>query len=630
MIVYSKIKKDFLEDYDNQILDEIVDRNVFEKLGKHTGESEKRAWRISLDNMGAVLLNSEVPDTAGIAIEYNIPNTSKRVDFIVSGKDSDNRNSAVIIELKQWGSVEPVPDMDGIVRTNLGSGMHETAHPSYQAWSYASAIANFNADVQDNNVILKPCAYLHNYLVDGYDPLTDDIYSEYLDAAPVFEKHDKRKLRGFIEDTIRKGDNLETIYMIDSGNLRPSKSLQDSLASMLEGNDEFVLLDTQKVVYEKILDAARKVGAGGEKRVIIVKGGPGTGKSVIAINLLCSIINMGMSSVYVTKNSAPRHVYKKKLKGKRKAVEIDQLFRGPDGFCDPATRIEQQVILVDEAHRLREKSGAYSNLGENQIREIMESSRLSVFFVDDDQKVTLKDIGSVDEVRKQAKNLGIPAMTLKLDSQFRCSGSDGYLAWLDNVLEIRDTANFDIGFDYDFRVFDDPNELRAAIEDRNRINNKSRIVAGYCWNWITEGKNDPSVHDIVIPKCNFEMSWNLGSTATWAIDPDSVKEAGCIHTCQGLEFDYVGVIIGDDLRFDGEHIVTDASKRAKTDQSLKGLKSNYSKEEAAKIADRIIKNTYKVLMSRGLKGCYVYCTSKQLGARFKSLTEYNNTMPINE
>ena len=175
-------------------------------------------------------------------------------------------------------------------------------------------------------------------------------------------------------------------------------------------------------------------------------------------------------------------------------------------------------------------------------------------------------------------------------------------------------------FDYDFRVLDDPNEVRRLIEEKNRENNKSRMVAGYCWNWISEGKNNTDIHDIVIPEYSFEMSWNLGNSQTWAIDPMSVNEIGCIHTCQGLEFDYVGVIIGDDIRYEDGHIVTDYKKRASTDQSLKGINKiakEDGQEEANRVADSIIKNTYKTLMTRGMKGCYVYCTDKHLSEYFK-------------
>ena len=204
---------------------------------------------------------------------------------------------------------------------------------------------------------------------------------------------------------------------------------------------------------------------------------------------------------------------------------------------------------------------------------------------------------------------------MDLKSQFRCDGSDGYLSWLDRFLEIRDTANFEIDNKYDFKVFDNPNDLKEAIFKANEKNNKSRLVAGYCWNWISDGKNKSDVYDITIPEYDFGMSWNLGNSQTWAIDKESVNEIGCIHTCQGLEFDYVGVIIGDDMRYEDGHIVTDYTKRARTDKSLNGIKKiakEEGKEVADKIADLIIKNTYRTLMTRGMKGCYVYCTNKQL------------------
>ena len=183
------------------------------------------------------------------------------------------------------------------------------------------------------------------------------------------------------------------------------------------------------------------------------------------------------------------------------------------------------------------------------------------------------------------------------------------------------------GIDYDFRVVDDPNTLRDLILEKNKEGgrNRSRIIAGYCWEWPAKGKNDPTYHDIVIPKNNrgeaidFEMSWNLGSSATYAIDPDSVNQAGCIHTTQGLEFDYVGIIIGDDLRFENGHVITDVTKRAKGDQSVKGLKTLAKTDpvRARKLSDEIIRNTYRTIMSRGMKGCFVYCTDPALAAHLK-------------
>ena len=320
-----------------------------------------------------------------------------------------------------------------------------------------------------------------------------------------------------------------------------------------------------------------------------------------------------MTCFYVTKNSAPREVFKQKLKID-KLSSLNNLFQGSGKFYD-ANSNECDVLIVDEAHRLNAKSGMFQNLGENQIKEIINAANFSIFFIDEEQRVTLKDIGSIDMIKEYAKELGAGIKITELNSQFRCNGSDGYLAWLDNVLEIRQTANYDLDVDYDFRVFDNPNNMLNEIIKKNRRNNKSRVVAGYCWEWPKENRKNSEYHDIKIPKYNFEMSWNLDGGEQFAIGENSVYEAGCIHTTQGLEFDYVGVIIGDDMRYDGEKIITDYTKRAKTDQSLKGIKL-ISKERgnnvANKIADTIIKNTYRTLMTRGMKGCYVFCTDENL------------------
>ena len=278
------------------------------------------------------------------------------------------------------------------------------------------------------------------------------------------------------------------------------------------------------------------------------------------------------------------------------------------------------LTYADEAHRLNEKSGMFSNKGENQTKEIINAAKFSVFFIDEAQRVTLKDKGTIADIKKFASEQNAEIEEIELDSQFRCNGSDGYLAWLDNLLEIRETANANsLEYDYDFRVFDDPNELYDAIVKRND-NNKARMVAGYCWDWVKAGQNNADVLDITIPEFGFAKSWNLGNTSTWAIDPKSIEQIGCIHTCQGLEFDYVGVIIGDDMRYENGRIVTDATKRAKTDSSLKGLKKLIAEDPdaAEEIADKIIKNTYRTLMTRGMKGCYVYCTDTSLAEYLKA------------
>lgn len=620
MLVYEGIKSGFIDDVNlNRIVDKIYDK--YRQFFGRTSESQLNSWKNSMQYMRGVLDDKEIPDNAGVAIEFNIPTTSKRIDFILSGRDNNRKDSVIIIELKQWETCTAVEGKDAIVSTFTGGGIREVAHPSYQAMSYANLIKDFNETVQLDDIGLYPCAFLHNYDLRDDDPICSSQYQEYIKEAPMFGTNDFEKLRIFIKKYIVEGDDRELLYKIENGRIRPSKRLQDSLAKMLQGNKEFNMIDEQKVIYEDAIRMAIDTVASDSKNVLVVQGGPGTGKSVLAINLLVELTKRNMTSFYVTKNAAPRAVFRDKLKGSFKMTYINNLFQGSGQFTD-AEKNEVDVLIVDEAHRLNAKSGMFQNLGENQIKEIINASNFSVFFIDEDQKVTLKDIGSVDEIKKYANELGAGIKVVELESQFRCNGSDGYLSWLDNLLEIRKTANFDdMDFDYDFRVLDDPNEVRRLIEEKNRENNKSRMVAGYCWNWISEGKNNTDIHDIVIPEYNFEMSWNLGNSQTWAIDPMSVNEIGCIHTCQGLEFDYVGVIIGDDIRYEDGHIVTDYTKRAKTDQSLKGINKiarEEGVEEANKIADAIIKNTYRTLMTRGMKGCYVYCVDKNLQEYIKN------------
>lgn len=614
MIVYEATKQLFVEDVVQDKIEENIDRTFYEKMGYHTSKSERDAWKNSMQYMLKVLIDNNIPGNVGIAIEFKIPNTSKRVDFIITGKDGNLKNTAIIIELKQWTEAEIVNGKDGIVQAFTGHALREVAHPSYQVWSYATTIEDYNETVQQEQIDLHPCAYLHNYVTVTPPTLLSDNYKDYLEKAPAFVKGDIEKLRDFINKYIKYGDDKETLYMIENGKIRPSKSLQDALSNMLKGNQEFVMIDDQKLVYETALQMARNSYRDGKKRVLIVKGGPGTGKSVLAVNLLVKLTNENMVCSYVTKNAAPRNVYATKLSGDFRKTRINNLFKGSGAFVESATN-EFDVLIVDEAHRLNAKSGMFQNLGENQIKEIIKASKFSIFFIDETQRVTLKDIGSIEEIQKYINQAEAESEIMELESQFRCNGSDGYIAWIDDVLDIRKTGNSD-GFelDYDIKVCDSPTEVRDIIFEKNKINNKARLLAGYCWNWIKEGKNKSDVYDITIPEYDFAMSWNLGSSSTWAIDPDSVNEIGCIHTSQGLEFDYVGVIIGNDLRYENNKIVTDVTERAKTDQSIKGIYKIYQQdfEKAQKIADELIKNTYKTLMTRGQKGCYIYCVDKAL------------------
>ena len=630
MIVYSGNKTEFMTEVLEDTIAYSIRDNIRKKMNRKTGEAEFRSWVNSLEYMYKVLNDDDIPEESGIAIEYNLPNTAKRVDFLISGYDSKQLPNVVIIELKQWEKLNKVEGLDGLVETFTGGANRRVVHPSYQAWSYAEMIKDYNEYAQIADIKLWPCAYLHNYLREEDDPLDDEIYKDYLNDAPAFTKGDVRKLRAYIKEVVKEGDNNEILYEIDNGRIKPSKSLQDAIVGMPESNPEFNLIDDQKVVFERIMELSRKCENDGKKRVLIARGGPGTGKTVIAINLLARLTQEGVFAQYCSKNSAPRLVYAKKLKGHRTKSSIDNMFKGSGSYVD-APKDAVGAILADEAHRLNEKSGLYGNQGVNQIHEIIRAARLSVFFIDESQRVTVKDIGSVDEIKHWATFNNAEVFEDELSSQFRCNGSDGYLAWLDDVLEIRETANYNLEApNYEFMVFDSPEEMRNRVVERNQSSNKARILAGYCWNWPKAGRSDTNTHEIKIG--DFEISWNLDGGESFAISPTSINEAGCIHTTQGLEFEYVGVIIGDDLRYEDGALVTDFKKRAKTDQSIKGLKKmeGDDPERAHRLADQIIKNTYRTLMTRGMKGCYVYATDKGLRDYLKNRVKSSYDYALSE
>lgn len=629
MLVYSRSRQEFNNDILSNKIEEKILKSFQTQTGRTTSPNEIRSWRNSLQYMNNVLLDADVPYDAGVSIEYKIPQSSKRIDFILTGKDKSKRDTAVIVELKQWERANLTPK-DGVVSTYVAGGEREVEHPSYQAWTYAALLEDFNETIRNESIQLQPCAFLHNCESD--DVINNKFYGEYTEKAPSFLKNDAQDLARFIKQFVKYGDANKIMYRIEKGKISPSKNLADKLASLLEGNQEFLMIDEQKLVYETSLHMAR-TATPDNKQVLIVEGGPGTGKSVVAINLLVEITNNKGLVQYVTKNAAPRAVYESRLTGTYKKSRISNMFKGSGAYhsVDPNTF---EALIVDEAHRLNEKTGMFQNLGENQVKEIIDAAKHSIFFIDEDQRVTFKDIGHKAEIHKWAKKLGATVTEMKLSSQFRCNGSNAYLAWLDSCLQIHETANTDISdLNYTVEVFDDPNDLRDTIYRKNKKKNRARIVAGYCWDWVTKKKSSKHLSDIVISEYDFGMKWNLESDGNlWIDKPDSVTEVGCIHTCQGLELDYVGVIIGNDLLCREGVLTTNPDGRAKTDQSLKGYKKLFKSnpKEALDRADAIIRNTYRTLMTRGQKGCYIFCTDPETNAYFKRLVSSVATSEVDE
>lgn len=618
MIVYEDSKRCFVEDIKSNCIADKITAKIRERGINAGHEREYISWQNSLQFMRNIVDDNDIDDEVRIAIEYNIPLTSKRVDFIICGADANNNDNVVVVELKQWQKAEVVADdMHYCVKTFVGGNNRIVCHPSYQAYSYACFIRNYSQTVLDDGINLIPCAYLHNYDPDFKQTLSNSIYKEWVSEAPFFIRNETEQFSAFVKKYVtRRSSNGDLLYEIDHGRLKPTKALQDSLTSMVKGNKEFMLLDEQAVCYDMCLKTMAKCKEDGKKRTIVIQGGPGTGKSVLAVNLLMEFINKSLNTCYTTKNSAPREAFLSLLthSDAKKQVNIKQLFRSPFGLSNVPDNT-YDCLIVDEAHRLVKKMYGDWN-GENQVKECISASLLSIFLLDEDQAVTVNDIGSIAEISKWCRELNstlkMPAEA-KLVSQFRCNGSDAYIQFIDDILQrTEESVTVDLDeLNFDFRIFDSAIELREALREKNAINNKSRMVAGYCYDWnVKHGRGD---YDIMLPD-GFKAKWNLEKDKIWAINPNSFEEVGCIHTAQGLEFDYVGVLIGKDLKYDSTsgRIITDKQAISKDDKSS-GIRS--CKNES--IVRKLILNTYKTLLTRGQKGCYVYCEDKSLAEYIK-------------
>lgn len=617
MIIFSCLKKEF-NDY---VKKGIISNKIYEAyknmLGRKTKLNQIKSWANSLPFLNEVI--KDLPDNVGITIEYNIPLTSKYVDVILSGYDQDMRPNIILIELKQWEYATMVKNLDGVVNTLIDSKEKNTLHPSYQVNSYAELILNYNINVQNYKINVSSLVYLHNYNLYLCDDLYNKKYSIYYRKSLMFGKNDKLELKKKLESLLFLGDNLDIIKLIDKSEIRPTKKLLNSLTNIIQGKKEFTIYDEQKIILEEIINLVQTSYIEHKKQVVIIEGGPGSGKSILAINLLGELLTKGLMGAYVSKNMAPRKVYKSKLICDNNEVSINELFKSSGSFFRDKEN-KYDFLLVDEAHRLQEKSGVHNNVGENQIKEIINASKISIFFVDENQIITLKDIGRISNIKYYAKYFNAEIKELKLTSQYRCNGSNSYINFVNNLL---DNKRGKFYANFDFKVMDSLLELKNEIMCKN-TNNNARLVAGFCWPRNAKEADNQEYKDIKID--DFEMSWNLKHGEPFATRLNAINEVGCVHNVQGLEFDYIGVIIGPDLKYQNGKVISNYKARANTEKSLYGLHvlMKKDKEYYENLADKIIKNTYRVLLTRGIKGCYVYACDKNLQEHLKKLSLNNS------
>jgi uncharacterized protein len=620
MIIYHETKKQFIQDVDyNEIHPKLV--TAF-KAKTGSVPADERVFDYEYGRFSIVLRNTSISDDVQVAIEYHISAAGRfRIDMMLIGNDATH-DAVVIFELKAWETADShdAPDM---VFAPVGGG-RVTQHPSVQASRYKGMIQRFNEDVRKQSVKLYSSSYLFNLHRRTPEPLEGTQYLKTLHDSPMFLAEDVDDLYRYIEKTVPKKPQQDVMYLLEHGKLVPAPELIERVSSMLDGNEEFDLVDEQNVAFQVILHAIRSSKNTG-RHVFIIEGGPGTGKSVIAIRLLAALLKDKRMVFFVAPNRAFRQTILDKLTHRHHQYDEDGrvLFSSSWNYhtADYFRQPSNEILIVDEAHRLKSRAHMYK--GKNMVEDMVRAARISVFFIDETQHVQWNDIGSVAAIREAAKVYKAKVHEpFTLTAQFRCNGSTGYINWLDDVLQIRETGNYE-GWDkyeYDFRVFSDPAKLYNELKARNG-RNKARLIAGYTWDWPNRGKTRSRGTEVThVHAGNLELPWNYDGE-NWATAADGIDQVGCVHTSQGVEFDYVGVLIGRDLLYSGGRVIGVAENRAQTDVSLKGWKAELNRAGAdanarQQVEDKvqhIIKGTYKVLLTRGRKGCYIWCEDEALG-----------------
>jgi uncharacterized protein len=620
MIIYSDTVEEFIKEVQlTQIADKISD-NFLEYFHHKPSKSEYNSWNNSLSHIRDVIEIAQLRDNY-ISVEYEIPYNQKRIDCLLFGKSVDDIQKVVLIELKQWEKAEPTEDEGNFVETYTGGGNRIVPHPSAQVEGYHNYLENFVSEFDEQPTMkLYSCAFCHNYHKEEDKGLYDPKFNELIDEFPLYSKEDKKLLANQLIQLLSKGEGTQVFNRFMQSRIRPSQKLLENVSNIIQNKEVFSLLDEQIAAKNMILSKIKQYKG---KSVIIIHGGPGTGKSVIALNVLAEVARTNKTVFWGCK-SKPFSDGIKGLVGKKAAMLFSSLYRF---VPSKVSENEADLLLIDEAHRIEKKSNnQYTPSAHRtdmpQVEQLIRCAKTSVFFIDDKQNVRGSEVGSTSLIKEHAEKYNARIQEITLLTQFRCMGSNDYLLWLDSVLGYSDEKRILKKHNaFDFRIFDTPQEIYDLLAEKEKTNpNANRIVAGFCWPWSKKlDDNGELVKDVVVG--DFAMPWETPDEvkppkgyvnwAKWAIKPEGFKQVGCIYTAQGFEFDYIGVIIGDDLDYNP---VSDSLKGNKT--SNKDPMLNTSQD-----FDRYVKNIYRVLLTRGLKGCYVCFTNEQTKKYFQERVE---------
>jgi len=600
---------------DETLVLRLTDQMRFQ-MGSFPSESEKRSWKNSLRELSDLLVEAGL-SKLNILIEYQLPYSSKRIDAVLVGSGPKTKSPVIVaIELKQWTDATAVEGTNEVLKISA-YGNRPILHPASQVMKYCEYLLDFNRFASSDNSKVYGVAFLHNWL-NPRNTAIDAVYPA--DVSMLFLGSERAALKKFLVDRISQENTDDFTDDFLNSKIAPTKQLLAVAAEEIRNREQFNLLDEQQVAYSLVMKAVRDAEIANTKTVVIITGGPGSGKSVIALSLLGELSRRGKTCLHATGSRAFRNSLRK-VAGAR-APQVQKMFAYFNSFIISDIN-SLDVIICDEAHRIRETSAnrytkAELRTGTPQLHELLNVARVPVFLLDANQVVRKGETGTPEYIESEAQKLGLKTIHVDLDGQFRCGGSRLYENWIAGMLNLDGSKHFTWDEDPNFvvEVVNSPQEMEFLLKGKNEEGYKARITAGYCWTWNNPGTDGKLPNDVVIG--DWSKPWNVKSNSgvggylsgeLWAIDPKGFDQIGCVYTVQGFEYDWNGVILGPDLvwRTDKWVAIPNGSK----DPAMRGVEpSNY---------ERLIKNTYKVLLTRGLVGTYLYSVDSETQAHLESI-----------
>lgn len=588
--------------------------------GRRPSAGEYRSWQRSLPALRADLLAAGLDDVE-MLVEYQLPLSSKRADVVLAGRHPVTGGpSYVVVELKQWSSAQAFEDSDSLVQVEQ-YGHRPVTHPAVQVRAYCDYLLDFTASLEGQRDRVAGAAYLHNATDHG----VADLFRRPDDRlGRLFTGQRRSEFQEFLASRFAAGvSGAPYADELLASRIAPSRQLLSVAADEVQRREMFVLLDEQRDAFNFVLHAVERARRSNTKTAVVVSGGPGSGKSVIALSLLGELSRQGRAVVHATGSRSFTHTLRK-VAGWR-APAVQKLFQYFNSFIT-AQPNDLDALILDEAHRIRETSvsrwtRAEHRTGRPQIDELLDAARVPVFLLDEYQVVRPGEQGTVEEIERHAASKGISVEKIHLDSQFRCGGSAAFIDWTKRLLELEPGGPLAWSGDgrFDVQVVDSPQEMEALLAARNDQGYGARMAAGYCWPWSDPTREGELVKDVRIG--DWSRPWNLKgdrsiggapAAALWATDPAGFGQVGCIYTAQGFEYDYAGVIIGPDLVWREDHWV--AVRSANRDPDFR----NRTRVRDADF-DRLVRNVYKVLLTRGMRGVLIHSPDARTNRFLESL-----------